>query len=149
MILSDREIKAALARGALKITPEPELGAWSSTAIDLTLAQEILLLKKPSVAGVPTHVSPANEDYRFDQLMNEYGQKIEVPDAGFIFKSGSFLLAWTTQQIQLPHRSRLAARVEGKSSIARLGVGVHVTAPTIHAGFGHKANDDNYLGSPL
>ena len=30
---------------------------------------------------------------------------------------------------------RLAARVEGKSSLGRLGLGVHITAPTIHAGF--------------
>jgi dCTP deaminase len=48
-----------------------------------------------------------------------------------------------------PHRSRLAARVEGKSSLARLGIGVHVTAPTIHAGFGYKKDDEAYPGSPL
>jgi hypothetical protein len=33
-------------------------------------------------------------------------------------------------------KARLAARVEGRSSLAQLGVGIHVTAPTIHAGFG-------------
>ena len=33
-----------------------------------------------------------------------------------------------------PH-ARLAGRVEGKSGLARLGIAVHVTAPTIHAGF--------------
>jgi hypothetical protein len=33
--------------------------------------------------------------------------------------------------------SRLAARVEGKSSLARLGLGIHVTAPTIHSGFAY------------
>jgi len=33
MILSDREIKAALARGALKLTPEPRSEAWSSKAV--------------------------------------------------------------------------------------------------------------------
>jgi len=43
----------------------------------------------------------------------------------------------------------MAARVEGKSSLARLGVGVHVTAPTIHAGFGCKADDEQYEGSEL
>jgi dCTP deaminase len=37
--------------------------------------------------------------------------------------------------VNLPYDSRLAARVEGKSSLARLGLGVHITAPTIHAGF--------------
>jgi dCTP deaminase len=59
-----------------------------------------------------------------------------------------FLLGWTLEKVQLPHRSRLAARVEGKSSLARLGVGVHVTAPTIHAGFGASA-DPQHLGNPL
>ena len=64
-------------------------------------------------------------------------------------ESGTFLLGWTIEKVQLPHRSRLAARVEGKSSLARLGIGVHVTAPTIHAGFGYKASDETFAGSPL
>jgi dCTP deaminase len=59
------------------------------------------------------------------------------------------VLGWTRERIQLPPRSRLAARVEGKSSLARLGLGIHVTAPTIHAGFGYKENDSSYQGSPL
>src|SRR5713101_2113135 len=46
-----------------------------------------------------------------------------------------FMLGYTREIIQLPHHSRIAARVEGKSSLARLGIGIHVTAPTIHAGF--------------
>jgi len=45
------------------------------------------------------------------------------------------LLAWTRESVDLPIRSKLSARVEGKSSLARLGLAVHVTAPTIHAGF--------------
>ena len=49
----------------------------------------------------------------------------------------------------MPHRSRIAARVEGKSGLLRLGLGVHVTAPTIHAGFGFKENDLRYPGSPI
>jgi dCTP deaminase len=64
-----------------------------------------------------------------------------MPSEGFVLPPGAFVLGWTSEQIQLPHASRLAARVEGRSSLARLGVGVHVTAPTIHAGFG-------YLGDP-
>jgi dCTP deaminase len=149
MILSDREIRAALARNALKITPQPEAEAWSSTAVDLRLAKELVLLRKPNVAGVPTPVSPADPNYRFDELINGYGDKIQIPADGYVFKSGSFLLGWTVEKIQLPHQSRLAARVEGKSSLARLGVGVHVTAPTIHAGFGYKKADNEYPGTPL
>lgn len=54
---------------------------------------------------------------------------------GFVVEPGTFLLAWTAEEVELPSRSRLAARIEGKSSLARLGIGVHITAPTIHAGF--------------
>ncbi len=41
MILSDRELRAALNRGALRITPDPPAEAWSSTALDLRLATEL------------------------------------------------------------------------------------------------------------
>ncbi len=149
MILSDREIKAALDRGALKITPEPSSDAWSSTAIDLTLAKDLVLLRAPKVAGVPTPVCPADPNYQFNQLITECGQKMTIGHDGYIFKSTSFLLSWTKERIQLPPQARLAARVEGKSSLARLGIGVHVTAPTIHAGFGYVPNKADYVGSPL
>ena len=43
MILSDREIKAALARGSIRITPDPraEPALWSSTALDLRLGEQL------------------------------------------------------------------------------------------------------------
>jgi dCTP deaminase len=53
----------------------------------------------------------------------------------FLLVPRRLLLAWTRERLALPLTSRLAARVEGKSSLARLGVGIHITAPTIHAGF--------------
>jgi dCTP deaminase len=64
-------------------------------------------------------------------------------------RARDFHLGWTLERIQLPHRSRLAGRVEGKSSLARLGLGVHVTAPTIHAGFGSTDLDSAFLGNPI
>jgi dCTP deaminase len=59
-----------------------------------------------------------------------------IPKPGVRLGPASFYLGWTLQAVGLPHRSRIAARVEGKRSLARLGLGIHVTAPTIHAGFG-------------
>ena len=67
---------------------------------------------------------------------------------GSLLKPGAFVLGWTEEQIRLPYPSRLAARVEGRSSLARLGVGVHVTAPTIHAGFGFL-NDPQHIGTRI
>lgn len=149
MILCDREIRAAMARNALKISPTPVGSAWSSTAVDLRLDKHLVVWKKAGGSGVEAIVSPTHPEYNFDEVRNQYGEKITCPDDGYVFRSGGFLLSWTMERIQLPYRSRLAARVEGKSSLARLGIGVHVTAPTIHAGFGFKSGDADYPGSPL
>jgi dCTP deaminase len=149
VILADREIRAALSRDALKITPAPPASAWSSTALDLRLAKELIRWKKPKVGGVDAPVSPFNPEYDFAALLKDNSEKSDIPADGFVMRSGSFFLGWTIEKLQLPHRSQLAARVEGKSSLARLGVGVHVTAPTIHAGFGYKPSDENFPGSPL
>ncbi len=117
--------------------------------MDLRLAKELVFWQRPGGDGVEAVVCPARPDYNFDAVRQRYSQPIEIPADGYVFKSQTFLLGWTHEKIQLPHRSRLAARVEGKSSLARLGIGVHVTAPTIHAGFGFKKDDDDYPGSPL
>src|SRR5262249_19027563 len=78
----------------------------------------------------------------------EHATTLILPAEGFILKPGAFVLGWTEEQIRLPHTSRLAGRVEGRSSLARLGVGVHVTAPTLHAGFG-TTEDAHYPGTRI
>src|SRR4051812_23192812 len=126
MILSDREIQAARARAAVRLTPEPLPVAWSSTAVDLTLDAQ-LSIWEPGAGPSPTFC-PHSADYDFAELSRQFARDIVMPPH-------SFLLGWTVERLQLPHASRIAARVEGKSSLARLGLGIHVTAPTIHAGF--------------
>jgi dCTP deaminase len=141
MILSDREIKLALRRDFLRITPAPPDRAISSTAIDLTLHEEISLwLSQAKERPSPVVVYPARSQFDVVKLFDEHGTKLLLSSEGFILKPGAFVLGWTDEQIRLPHTSRLAGRVEGRSSLARLGVGVHVTAPTIHAGFGATEN---------
>ena len=149
MILSDREIRSALAREALKISPIPPDESWSSTAIDLRLAKELVKWKSPGQAGVEAVICPHSPHYDFNSVRQQFSEPIEIGIEGYIFRPGTFLLGWTKEKIQLPHQSRLAARVEGKSSLARLGIGIHVTAPTIHAGFGYVSGTDSYPGSSL
>lgn len=149
MILSDREIKAALARGAIALTPFPGKQAWSSTAVDLRLASEIILWKTPSGGAAPLTVAPAQPEFNFQQWLMQHGERVDISRDGFLFRTQSFFLGWTLERLKLPFRSRIAARVEGKSRLARLGLGIHVTAPTIHSGFGHKLTDDSYPGNSL
>jgi dCTP deaminase len=77
-------------------------------------------------------------------------RRVEIdPANGYELKPRSFVLGFTREIVQLPVQSRIAARVEGKSSLARVGVGVHVTAPTIHAGFGVDPNRPERRGTVI
>lgn len=149
MILSDREIQAALARGAIRITPEPSAERFSSTAVDLTLGAKLRKWKDFSGAGVALHIRPSLPSFSPVELLEGCTEEVTIPESGFRVSPGQFVLGWTAEKVQLPYRSRIAARVEGKSSLARLGLGVHVTAPTVHGGFGSKRGDDSYQGTQL
>jgi dCTP deaminase len=116
MIFTDREIKLALAQGTLIIEPRPADVAYSSTSVDLTLDPII------------SEFVAKNTDRHFDPGRPGTVDRYEL-------KPHTLILAWTTEYVDLRKSPRLAARVEGKSSLGRLGLGVHITAPTIHAGF--------------
>jgi len=151
MILSDREILAALKRGVVRITPEPNPSnsdVWSSTAIDLRLDARLEVWKKLGGAGATTTIDPSAPDFNATVLAGGHANQEDCTE-GFEIEPGMFLLGWTIEKIQLPHESRIAARVEGKSSLARIGIGVHVTAPTIHAGFGYRPSDPKFQGNPI
>jgi dCTP deaminase len=136
VILTDREIQIALERKQIIIDPLPQVDvAYSSTSVDLTL-DPILTLFHVGNSFVKKVIDPTHETYNIDQALDELTKKETIdPQKGFDIEPNVLLLGWTAEYISLPYDSRLAARVEGKSSLARLGLGVHVTAPTIHAGF--------------
>jgi len=132
MILSDRDIRRALDLGHLIIDPDPPAANLSPSALDLRVGYDFKKWKAmPSGADVTINLSRAR--------IPEYGQfaeKVKPDHDGFItIPRDGFLLAMTLEKIRLPITSRLAGRVEGRSSFARLGLAVHITAPTVHAGF--------------
>jgi dCTP deaminase len=134
MILTDREIQTALEQELLVIEPRPLDEAYSSTTVDLTLDAHIS--EYNSVAGgMETILDPSHADYRHEEILASCTTSITIPNDGYIYRPGKLLLAWTAEYIDINVKSKIAARVEGKSSLARLGIGVHITAPIIHAGF--------------
>lgn len=136
MILTDREIQIALDNGRITVAPAPKAEAYSSTSLDLTLDPCYQKWKQfdPSSSEAPV-ITPSSPTYSYQSVLTEYTQRSEMDSNGIILEPKSFILGWTHENVSLPESSCLAARVEGKSSLARLGLGVHVTAPTIHAGF--------------
>ena len=132
MILTDREIKIALEKKQITIDPLPdEATSYQSTAVDLTLSPIVRIFKE-GVSGI--HFDPGSEDYDYKSVIEMVTTREELT-SHFTLVPQALLLAWTNETIDIPNNSRLAARVEGKSSLSRLGVGIHLTAPTIHAGF--------------
>jgi dCTP deaminase len=135
MVLTDREIQSALQSGQIKVDPPPSELAYSSTSLDLTLSKFLQEWQTPSTKGVEQIVSPATLGYKYSEFARTFSKTREMQAEGYILEPQTFVLGSTEETIDLPACSRVAARVEGKSSLARLGIGVHVTAPTIHSGF--------------
>ena len=141
MILTDREIQIYIRRKLITIDPEPNREtAYQSTAVDLCLDAIISTFKNPSATapGIQqsTLVNPDDPNFKADTALKALTENIDIEEngKGYPLEQGKLILGWTKEYIDLK-QSRLAARVEGKSSLARFGLAIHVTAPTIHAGF--------------
>jgi dCTP deaminase len=138
VILTDREIKIYIRRKLITVDPEPEDIAYQSTAVDLRLDPIVSVFTKPTtVGGVQqfTLVDPAHPDFKADDAIRMLTKNEDIdPNKGYPLEPGILILGWSKEFIDL-RQSRLAARVEGKSSLARFGLSIHLTAPTIHAGF--------------
>jgi dCTP deaminase len=134
VILTDREIRIAIENKAISIEPTPKSNAYSSTSVDLTLDSNIRIFKQ-QIPGLDTIIRPSSPGYNFTMAIAQLTEAVEIPSSGFNLEPRSLILAWTKERLNLFNQSRIAARVEGKSSLARIGLAVHITAPTIHAGF--------------
>jgi dCTP deaminase len=85
------------------------------------------------VQGVEQAIDPSLASAT--DILKALTEQRKIPSDGLLIPPKVLVLAWTKEYVELNVETRIAARVEGKSSLARFGLGVHVTAPTIHAGF--------------
>ncbi|HKJ56032.1 MAG TPA: dCTP deaminase [Nitriliruptoraceae bacterium] len=125
MILSDRTIRAALDSGRIGIDPLGE-DAVQASSVDVRVDNGFRVFAN--------HRHPYIDVTREQPELTEL---IEVPaDEPFILHPGEFVLGSTLESVALP--DDLVARLEGKSSLGRLGLLIHSTAGFIDAGFeGH------------
>lgn len=134
MILSDREIRMEIDAGNLVFDPPVDDGDFSTTAVDLRLGDSVGLFKPPPDAlKVQVDLSNIEVGNLVDPAQESLVSWEKMPDRGYELAPGQFVLAYTRERVTLP--SHLAARVEGRSTIARFGVSIHSTAPTVHATF--------------
>lgn len=126
MILSDRDIKKALADGSIKITPQPDYSAQlGSCSIDLRLGNTFRVFNHSRVALIDTK-DPTNADAMTSELTITENEP-------FILQPGDFVLATTMETLSLPND--LLGRLEGRSSLGRLGIVVHSTASVFDPGW--------------
>lgn len=131
MVLSDRDIKKALKDGHIKIQPKPDLATQlGSCSIDLRLGNSFRVFEHSRHPYIdPFKPGMGKEVTR--EILVKSGEP-------FIIQSGDFVLATTVEYVEVPNN--LTGRLEGRSSIGRLGVVIHSTAANIECGFkGHIA----------
>jgi dCTP deaminase len=126
MVLSDRDILIALDSGRIKIDPEPDLEKQlGSVSVDFRLGTTFMVFE---------HSRHSFIDPRQPQSIGDAMRTIEVgEDEPFIMQPGDFALASTIESLELP--DDLLGRLEGRSSIARLGITVHSTAAVFEPGW--------------
>jgi len=125
VILSDRDLRTELAAGRIIIEPFDEACVQPSS-IDIKVHQLFRVFRNHT-AGII--------DVKKD--MTDLTELVDIPlDGVFILHPGEFVLGSTLERVAVPND--LVARVEGKSSLGRLGLLIHSTAGFIDAGFdGH------------
>jgi dCTP deaminase len=143
MILSNSALFQALDDRRIVIDPEPaprdpnddpdSEWPYATTAVDLRLGDEVSWFNEGLAVSIDLRRG------KFADLFgpNSSSRKI-TDDQPYALSPGKLVLANTLERVELPivdGGTCLAARVEGRSSLARCGMLVHFTAPTIHAGF--------------
>ncbi|MGF3053178.1 dCTP deaminase [Microbacterium sp. YY-03] len=125
MLLSDRDIQAELTAGRIGLEPS-DAAMIQPSSVDVRLDRYFRLFDNHKYP----FIDPAEDQPELTHL-------IEVdPTEPFILHPGEFVLGSTYEQVTLP--DNIAARLEGKSSLGRLGLLTHSTAGFIDPGFsGH------------
>jgi len=125
LVLSRPDILRYLSEGRLKLDPPVSDDAVAQVSIDLQLGRKFSRFKDP-----PKWLPAVRVDqslWKSDELWDHHEQD------EFRLEPGAFVLAQTLQSICIPND--LMGFVEGRSSWARVGITIHVTAPKIDPGF--------------
>ncbi|MEM7287412.1 MAG: dCTP deaminase [Actinomycetota bacterium] len=122
MILSDRSIKEQLAAGRIVIDPMGE-NAIQPSSVDLRIDRHFRVFRNHTLGLIDVK-----------ENLEELTELVEIgADEAFILHPGEFVLGTTLERVVVPQD--LVARLEGKSSLGRLGLLIHSTAGFVDAGW--------------
>ena len=125
MVLSKPDIMRWMEEGGLKIEPAPASSHVNQVSVDLRLGRKFSVMKTQPDYVSSVRVKPSLFESRDLWEHRELGS--------YVLEPSEFVLAQTHETVTMP--SDLVGLIEGRSSWARVGVGVHMTAPKIDPGF--------------
>ena len=122
MVLSDRDIRAAIKQGQIVITP-PDDSSIQPASVDLRLGDQIRVFQNHllPVIDVKQEMAHLTESAKIDEVNP------------FVLHPGEFVLGMTLEEVRLPND--IVGRLDGKSSLGRLGLVVHSTAGFVDPGW--------------
>jgi dCTP deaminase len=133
-VLSQIDIKKAMSKGEIGFTPELEPQQWAEASINLRLGFRFTQLRAaPGITvSVAQGISSVGTLGLWDEKILKETDELGVQES-YELKPGKFVLALTHESIRVPRN--LIARVEGRSTYARMGLSMHQTAPWVQPGF--------------
>ncbi len=126
MILSDRDIKKAIAEKRIVVKPKPDFKTQlGSSSLDLHLGYHFLVFKHRKQPFVDP-LDPTTTDGMTEEVVISKNEPYVIHPNEFVLGSTLEWVEWSND---------LAARIEGRSSLGRLGLVIHSTASHIDAGW--------------
>lgn len=131
MRLSDGDIEQRLIDGSITITPPPADNAIAGISVDLRLDHRFRVFSNNSVTHLDLSGDRVQLERDIDRIMSK---EIEIAAEDSLFiHPGELVLGATLESVSIP--DDLVGWLDGRSSLARLGLMVHVTAGRIDPGW--------------
>ncbi|GAA0783327.1 MULTISPECIES: dCTP deaminase [Pseudomonadati] len=134
MRLTDIEIEQSLDEGLIVISPRPPVDAISGVSVDVRLGDQFRVFQDHTAPFIDLSGPSVEMQAALDRVM---GDKITIAEGdAFFLHPGELALAVTLETVTLP--ANIVGWLDGRSSLARLGLMVHVTAHRIDPGWQGK-----------
>lgn len=134
MRLCDTDIKRYLDEGKITITPRPANDKISGATADVRLGNSFRVFREHNTPYIDLSGPREEVSAQLNNVMSE--EIIIADDEAFFLHPGELALATTLESVTLP--ANIVGWLDGRSSLARLGLMVHVTAHRIDPGWEGK-----------
>ena len=131
MRLCDKDIEESIRLGQIEISPTPDSSMISGVSVDIRLGNEFRVFQDHTAPYIDLSGPKDEMQKAMNSVMSD---EIFIPDGeAFFLHPGELALAVTYESVTLP--DNIVGWLDGRSSLARLGLMVHVTAHRIDPGW--------------